>query len=334
MKTKQILSLVVAFIVLGALVMPLAGNALTVSPPIIEIEAKKGDIINQVLKVKNESSENAVYYLSSQKFIAANESGQPSFVEGKAEDVDLASWIKFGITSITIPAGQTVELPFSIVVPQFAGPGRHYAAIFLGTVPPDTKAEASQVAVASRVGALVLVKIAGEIKESAEVSEFSTSAESYASLPVDFNIRIKNSGNVHLKPSGSVLIKNMFGSVAGKVVINETGGNILPDQIRKFDASWVKNGNATGATTFWGKYRQEKENYAFGKYTADLMLSYGIAGRNLSGSTSFWVIPWHVIIVNLVVIVLAVIIIYFLVKKYNAYILAKAGKKAEKKAKK
>ncbi len=333
MKTKKILSLFVAFIVLGALVMPLASNALTVSPPIIEIDAKKGDVINQVLKVKNEGAENAVYYLSSQKFIAAGETGAPQFVEGQAEDVDLASWIKFGITSITIPAGQTVELPFTIVVPQFAGPGGHYAAIFLGTVPPNAAGDASQVAVASRVGALVLVKIAGEIKESAELSEFGTVASSYASLPVDFNIRIKNSGNVHLKPSGSILIKNMFGSVAGKVTVNETGGNILPDQIRKFDASWVKNANAMGATTFWGKYRQEKENYAFGNYTADILLAYGTAGRTLNASTSFWVIPWHVIIVNLIVIVLVVIILYFLVKKYNAWLIAKA-RKTEKKSKK
>jgi hypothetical protein len=333
MKTKKILGLMAVFMLM-AILMPFAGYAITVSPPIIEIDAKKGDVINQVLKVKNEGTENAVYYLSSQKFIAANESGAPQFVEGKADEVDLASWIKFGVTSITIPAGQTVELPFTIVVPQFAGPGGHYAAIFLGTVPPDAKADASQVAVASRVGALVLVKIAGEIKESAELAEFATTAGTYASLPADFNIRIKNSGNVHLKPSGSILIKNMFGSVAGKVAVNETGGNILPDQIRKFDASWVKNANATGATTFWGKYRQEKENYAFGKYTADLMLAYGTAGKTLNATASFWVFPWHVIIVNLIVIILAVIIIYFLVKKYNAYILAKAGKRAEKKAKK
>ncbi|MCX6743276.1 MAG: hypothetical protein NT116_03485 [Candidatus Parcubacteria bacterium] len=332
MKTKKILGLMAIFMLM-AILMPFAGYAITVSPPIIEIDAKKGDIINQVLKVKNEGTENAVYYLSSQKFIAANESGAPEFVEGAAEEVDLASWIKFGVTSITIPAGQTVELPFSIVVPQFAGPGGHYAAIFLSTVPPEAQAGASQVAVASRVGALVLVKIAGEIKESAELAEFNTTAESYASLPADFNIRVKNSGNVHLKPSGSILIKNMFGSVAGKITVNETGGNILPDQIRKFDASWVKNASAIGATTFWGKYRQEKENYAFGKYTADLMLSYGTAGKTLNASAGFWVIPWHVITVNLIVIILVVIILYFLVKKYNAWLIATA-RKLDKRAKK
>jgi hypothetical protein len=315
MKTKKICSLVMVGMLLGIL-LPLAGNALSISPPILEIDAKKGDVINQVIKVHNENTIAETYYLSAVKFTASGETGAPEFVEGKTEEVDLAAWIKFGFDNISIQAGQTVEIPFTIAVPQFAGPGGHYAAIFLSSVPPTAKANVSQVGVTSRLGALVLVKIAGQITETAELSEFGTTAKSFLSLPVDFNIRIKNSGNVHLKPAGTIVIKNMFGSEAGKVVVNETGGNILPDQIRKFDASWVKNANATGATTF-------------GQYTADLMLSYGTAGKTLSASASFWVIPWHVIIVNLIVIVLLVIIIYFLVKKYNAWLLKKYNKAAK-----
>ncbi|MCX6740243.1 MAG: hypothetical protein NTZ49_03380 [Candidatus Parcubacteria bacterium] len=332
MKTKKFLLLAVVMLICG-LAIPFASNAVTVSPPILEIEAAKGQVITQSIKVRNESSDLVTYYLTSQKFIAAGEGGAPQFVEGKVEDVDLASWIKFQYDSISIPGGQTVEVPFTIVVPEFAGPGGHYAAIFLSTFPPDAKANTSQVSIASRIGTLVLVKIAGEVKESAELSEF-TAAKSYSSLPVTFGIRVKNIGNVHVKPVGSIVIKNMFGSVAGNVIVNEESGNVLPDSIRKYEASWVKNPNAVGATTFWGKYREEKENYAFGKYTADLMLSYGTAGKPLQASVSFLVIPWHVILVNLVLIIIVVIIIYLLVKRYNAWLITKYGKKQEKKAKK
>jgi len=332
MKTKKILYLTVALMLLG-IVLPLASKAVTVSPPILEIDAAKGQVITQSIKVRNEGPDAVTYYLTAQKFIAAGEGGAPQFVAGTAEDVDLASWIKFNYENITIPGGQAVEIPFSIVVPDYAGPGGHYAAIFLSTVPPEAKAAGSQVAIASRIGTLVLVKIAGEVKENAELSEFSTTAKSYLSLPVDFNIRVKNTGNVYLKPAGTIVIKNILGSVAGKVAVNEIGGNVLQDSIRKYDASWVKNPNAIGATTFWGKYRQEKENYAFGKYTADLSLAYGTAGKVLSASTGFWVIPWHVIIVNLLVLIILVVIIYFLVKKYNAWLLKKYAR-GEKKAKK
>ena len=310
---------------MGALLVPLAGNAVTVSPPIIELDANKGDVINQSIKVRNESSITTTYYLSVERFVAGGEAGSPQFVAG--EDVDLASWITFPYANISIPAGQTVEVPFTITLPAYAGPGGHYAAIFLSTAPPEAAKKGSQVSIASRIGTLVLVKIAGEIKEQAEMVEFSTSAKTYDALPVDFLTRVKNSGNVHLKPAGTILIKNMWGSVAAKVAVNETGGNVLPDQIRKFDSQWVKNPNATGAQTFWGKYRQEKENYAFGSYTADLALTYGTAGKVLTASASFMVIPWNVIIVNLICLIVIVIIIYFIVKKYNAWLIKKYARK-------
>ncbi|MCX6746075.1 MAG: hypothetical protein NTX00_03605 [Candidatus Parcubacteria bacterium] len=321
MKTK-IFALVIALLAVGLLI-PMASSAVTVSPPIIELDAAKGDVVNQSIKVRNESAVAVTYYLSAERFVAGGEAGQPAFT---GEDVDLATWIKFPFQSITVPAGATVEVPFSIIVPNYAGPGGHYAAIFLSTAPPEAAKAGSQVSIASRIGTLVLVKIAGEINESAQVAEFSTTMKIFKSLPADFNIRVKNDGNVHLKPMGTIIIKNMWGAVAGKVAVNETGGNVLPDQIRKFDAAWVKNPNAVGATSFWGKYRQEKENYAFGSYSADLNLVYGTAGKTLTAAVSFMVIPWNVIIVNLAIIIIIVVLLYFGIQKYNKWILKKYSK--------
>jgi hypothetical protein len=328
MKTKKVYILFAAVLV-ACLLLPVASSAVTISPPIIELNASKGDVINQSLKVRNESTRAAIYYLSSEKFVAAGEGGTPQFVTS-GEDVDLASWIKFPSDSITIPAGATVEVPFTITVPSYAGPGGHYAAIFLSTVPPKATAGGSSVSIASKIGSLILVKIAGEIKESAELTEFSTGAKSYSSLPVDFSIRVNNTGNVHLKPMGTITVKNMFGSIAGKVAVNNNGGNVLPGQTRKYDAQWVKNPNATGSKTFWGKYRDQRENYAFGKYTADLVLAYGTAGLTLAGSTSFWVIPWNIILVNLLIVIIVVVILYFVIKKYNAWLLSKYANKNKK----
>jgi hypothetical protein len=329
MKTKKIFIPVIV-VLFGLLLAPLAASAITVSPPIIELDASRGEIIDQSIKVRNESASDLTYYLTAERFVAGGEEGAPSFV---GEDIGLATWVNFPYESISIPAGGTIQVPFKIIVPNYAAPGGHYAAIFLSTIPPKSTASTSQVAIASRIGTLVLVKIAGEVKENATMAEFTTAADSYSSLPVKFNVRVENSGNIHVKPMGTVLIKNMFGSVAGTAQVNENGGNVLPDQIRKFEASWVKNPNAVGATSFWGKYQQQKENYAFGRYSADVTLNYGTAGKVLTSTTSFWVIPWHIILVRLILIVIIVVIIYFLMKKYNEWLLKKYGKlkKADKK---
>ncbi|HDQ22716.1 MAG TPA: hypothetical protein ENN28_01950 [Candidatus Uhrbacteria bacterium] len=327
MKIKKIIALF-TLLLFGWLLMPLTADAITISPPIIELEAAKGDIIQQSLKVRNEENRAVTYYLSAERFIATGETGAPEFI---GEDVGLATWIKFPYKSISIPAGETIELPFAIEVPNYASPGGHYAVVFLSTVPPETTKETSQVAIAAKIGSLILVKIAGDIKESAAISEFKTVSDTYASLPIDFYARVENNGNTHIKPRGTILIKNMWGSVAGSVAVNEQGGNVLPDQIRKFEASWVKNPNSVGATTFWGKYRQQKENYAFGRYKADLTLNYGTAGKVLTASTNFWVIPWHVIIVNLFILIIIAGILYFGIKKYNTWLIKNYSKIQKKK---
>ena len=331
MKIKTILGVLIVLIA-GLLLIPASGNALTVSPPIIELDANRGDIITQAIKVRNESQTNVTYYLTTERFVASGEGGAPEF---KGEDVGLASWIKFGgVQSITIPAGETIELPFTVEVPNFASAGGQYAAIFLSNIPPEKDTKASGVSIASRVGIMVFVKIAGDIKEEAKVEEFSTSSSSYNSLPVNFIVKVNNLGNVHVRPMGTIVVKNMFGSVAGQVAVNENAGAVLPDQVRKFEASWVKNPNAVGATGFLGKYNQQKANYAFGKYSADLNLAYGTAGKVLNAKTNFTVIPWNVIIVNLIILIIIVIILFFLVKQYNAWLLKKYGIKATKPVKK
>ncbi|MCX6743020.1 MAG: hypothetical protein NT116_02170, partial [Candidatus Parcubacteria bacterium] len=77
MKTK-IFTLVIAMLAVG-LLLPLASSAVTVSPPIIELDAAKGDVINQSIKVRNEGAAAVTYYLSAERFVAGGEAGQPAF---------------------------------------------------------------------------------------------------------------------------------------------------------------------------------------------------------------------------------------------------------------
>jgi hypothetical protein len=317
MISKKILGLVMGLMILG-MGLPLISQATTVSPVKLELEAQKGQTLNQTIKLRNDAKDPVTYYLSAEQFIAADESGKPQFVGGNK--ADLASWIKFNYDSITVLGGQTIEVPFTIAVPEFAGPGGHYAAIFFNIAAPKSAATTSQVSLDNRAGVLVLLKVAGDIKESAELVEFKPADQIYSSLPVDFSFRLKNTGNVHLKPQGTIIISDMFGLVVDKVAVNEAGSNILTDQIRKFDIFWTKNDQVKVAADFWGEFKQESANFALGKYTADLSLTYGTTGT-LSATASFWVIPWHVILVYSAAGLITLIIlaaIFILIKKYGS----------------
>ena len=70
--------------------------------------------------------------------------------------------------------------------------------------------------------------------------------------------------------------------------------------------------------------KREWNNFAFGRYTAELNLEYGIEGETAQASFSFFIIPWRIL--SIVLFILAVLVFSFIIgiKKYNKWIIAKA----------
>jgi hypothetical protein len=69
----------------------------------------------------------------------------------------------------------------------------------------------------------------------------------------------------------------------------------------------------------------------FGRYTADLTLGYGTKGEAITGETSFWVIPYRLILVSLLIVVTVVFVLTRVIRMYNNYIIQAAKKQNEKK---
>ena len=176
-----------------------------------------------------------------------------------------------------LAAEQSVNLPFSIRVPQDASPGGHYAAILIGQKPVK-EGGTTQTTVSSFVSSLLFVRIAGDVHEEGFVREFSTDKAWYQAQEADFNLKFENVGNVHLRPVGEIVIYNMWGKERGVIDINHTAGfgNVLPGTIRNFSFKW------------------DGENSVFdiGRYRAELTLQYGEEGhKNIDSTLNFWVIP-------------------------------------------
>lgn len=308
------------FYVIGIIAMTavLGGTAkaMVISPPLIELEANRGDQLANTVKLKNDGEITETYYLSTQAFRAAGEDGKPQFI---ADNFDIVSWISFQFDSVTLQPGQTTSIPFTLNVPKDAPPGGHYAAVFATTTPPSVGGSAVQIQ--ARIGTLILVTVAGVRIESARIIEFSTEKDSYNVLPVNFTVRMQNNGNVHLKPTGEIIIRNFLDVETSRMKINEDEGNILPESMRKFTAIWGKSSSKTG---FWENYRNECIERAFGKYTARLAMDYG-NGRVLNGDVSFWVIPVERIIVNMFILLIFVTFLVLAIRKYNIW-LFKSGR--------
>jgi hypothetical protein len=95
----------------------------------------------------------------------------------------------------------------------------------------------------------------------------------------------------------------MFGNDVASVNMNLERRNILPGSIRKFEASMDK-GNVGN-------------RFLFGYYSAKIVLSYGSSNQTATSTVGFWVIPWRLVLSVLAGIIVLIIVIRVLVKRYT-----------------
>lgn len=197
-------------------------------------------------------------------------------------------------------------------MPNDAEPGGHYATIFFGRA-GGTVGNGSGVGVAEQVGVLLLVRVPGNIRESLNVESFRVIGPSTVNRrPVAFELRVKNTGSVHERPAGQIVITNMVGSVVAKIPANPNNGAVLPASIRRFGAGWDASAPiAKGG--FFAEAANEWKNFGFGKYTARVDATYGPMKTPLErAAVSFWIIPWHLIAIaaGLLIVLIVLIMVY------------------------
>ncbi|MFA5030802.1 MAG: hypothetical protein WC495_04390 [Patescibacteria group bacterium] len=328
MKPRSIFSILGAFIIASFVMFGWGhvASALTVTPPLSELQLVPGETTKTKIKLYNETQNPVTLYAEAVNFSAAGETGNPTY-DFTAEKIGLSTWINVTPDPIHIEAGNSAEVPVTINTPADAEPGGHYAVVFFSENPP---ADGSQVSIGTKVGTLYLAEVAGDITESGQIVEFLTGASTYSRLPVDFIVRFKNTGSVHLRPTGEITVKNIFGKISDTTHVNVTKSATLPDQIRKYEAEWTKNvideSTATGMRAFWQEYKNEMHNFAFGRYSATaVMTAQATIAVQDTATTQFWVIPWHILLVDGFVLIIFVLLLILIIKKYNSWIISKAG---------
>jgi hypothetical protein len=225
----------------------------------------------------------------------------PVFADPKVTPtaLDMSQWIQLAQDTIMVGAGQEVPLQFTISAPSDATPGSHFAGIFASVEPPEFRE--SGAAIGYEVGNIIVLRVAGEVNEVASIRQFSTDNYLYGSPRVNFNLRIENSGNTLVRPTGPVEIRNMFGQrVDNNIVFNSEAAGVFPLDTREFTFEWVGEG------------------YGFGRYEAIASPVYGETGakQTMSSSVTFWILPLAIILPALGALLVAFLIIYFGVRIY------------------
>lgn len=312
---------------LGVLFNGTPAHALTISPPSIEFSVQPGNQAEFVIKLYNEGATKQELFLDTTTFTSGQDDGIPVY-DFSVPKEDIATWVKLDPTPIVLEPQGRKEITITVDVPADAAPGGHYGIVAFSSKPPSSGTDKPQVAITQGIGTLLLVRIEGEIVESAAISAFTTVAKTNR-LPVSFAAAYQNTGNIHLKPQGNITITSMTNKVVATIAVNATKRSTLPKSARSYDVAWEKGTVKTTATNawakFWEEYSNERANFGLGKYTATLALTAGQSNSVATNATAtFWVLPWHVLLVWGLGFVVLLVLLIILIKRYNKWVIAKA----------
>lgn len=331
MKFSQRLSQILIGSLLGVLIIPAiafaqsanSAQGMQISPTLVEINAELGGQYKVSVNVTNVTASDLFYSASVDDFEANSETGSPNIVSESSlpENASVKTWVS-SITGFTLASHDSKDIQVQINVPMNAEPGGHYGIVRFSGSTPDVSSNG--VGLSASAGVLLLIRVGSDdqIVEQAELAEFFTQQNDSRSWffengPIDFVTRIQNKGNVHVKPSGSIEVRDMFGGLTSKIDINTQNpkSNVLPDSIRRFDSE---------LTNQW----------MFGQYTATLTMGYGTKGQAITNTIKFWVVPYKLILVVLLVIFTIGFVLKRMVIVYNRHIIEKSKNEKNKKGNK
>jgi hypothetical protein len=265
-----------------------------ISPTKVELEMQPGESASRDIMVANRTGTTLTIEFSMEDFEGSGDPSQATIFKGDEDGTRGARrWLEPEISSIVIKHGETVTFRTEVNVPKNAEPGGHYAALFAASTYEAQNEQGSTVNITSRVGTLFLIRVAGVIHEEGtlekpEVPSFSEYG------PVDIGLVFNNQGNVHLKPSGDVTITNILGQAVADIPVPEWV--VLPESSRRNIVKW-------------------DSHYLFGRYTATAEIGYTPDGTPIIVSSSFWVIPWKIVLAIALGVMLVITFVSWLVRR-------------------
>lgn len=290
---------------------PQVGLNLTISPVFVNLATDPGDEISSQLRVTNRNNFREFLRLEVAKFEPPQTGEAPVIVDIAPGD-EFANWISFSRQEFVLDPNQTQTIRFTIDPPNDAALGYYYAVIVNRITEQKPGEKAARVTGAPALPVILEVR-SPNAKRELQIVDFKTDKMFYEYLPTTFQVTVKNTGNIHIVPSGDIFVD--WGSKKDVAIIraNEGRGNILPQATRTFAPTWddsfavrtpkFENGKEMkddkGVTVYTTKFDFTKANkFRVGKYTANLLLVYDNGSRDvpLEATVSFWVVPWKILL--------------------------------------
>lgn len=316
------------------------GLNITLEPSVLELSYTPGINSRQAFRLYSNSTSPIKIIITVDK-LSTTSTGEIIPTEpGKGDET--TSWFSFEEKTKTLLPKEWTTIPFTITIPKDALYGNYFAikiAQEQGTIDKNGALVVGQVVLpvfldVNRSKATISGKLVG----------FSPLKKLNEYLPVSFETKIENLGNIRIKPRGNIFIRDMSNTDVTAIVFNPSGLNVLPGSTRTFSNEWNDgfivnipkvDSNGQPITKLDGKpvthlvvHWNKLTDFRFGKYNAYLITVYDNGQRDIimESTAAFWVVPYTAIGFSLLIFFVALFIIRLILRIYIKSQIHKARK--------
>ena len=268
-------------------------NTVGTARPNYGYDAQPGGTVRDSIDVVNRGAEPITLKVyASDAF--TTESGGIDLLPAGGTSVDVGSWISMDEAQVTIPAGDTVTVPFTLSVPANATPGDHTGGIVTSLVTDGT---GGQVSVDRRLGSRVYIRVAGDLAPALTVTDVSVvydgTLNPAAGGTATVTYTVTNVGNARLKAHQAVRVSGPLGLLGAAA----TPGD-LPELL--------PGNSVTRTEQVTGVPPTVRSNVEVALDPYDSVSDGSAPFATTSGTAATWSPPWGQLLVLLVVAALVV----------------------------
>ncbi len=277
---------------------------LQVSPARQNLEVDPGQTVSLDFKFYNLGDKTISGIVKGSDFIVTDNAGTPQILDNSitADQVlprfSGAAWLTLPFDRVSIAPGDQTQVRVSINVPSDARPGGRYVAVYFE---PSTdqltnggSTEQTAAVISQRIAGLIYIRVKGPVSEKAHVSRlFGPSFLEYG--PINIETEILNRGDYHIRPRGSISLRNIFNATSDQKPIDEV--NIFPDTSREYKFSLG-------------------EKWMIGKYSINIAAAYGDGGQVIQRSIDVWVFPWKIALAVFLGLIISLIVLRYVYRNF------------------
>lgn len=290
----------------------------TLSPVTMQLETDPGKEVTSQIKIRNNSSVEEKLKLSLLPFEADRSGDRPLLRDARPEDTYL-SWVTFDQKEIIIQPSEWKTVTVTFSPPDDAALSYYFAIQIERTGSTKTPGETE---IQGSPAILVLATVNSPFAErEIQLKDFSVQNTFLEFLPEEFVVRIENTGNVHVAPTGNIFIDGQGKKDLGIISVNPNSSSILPASTRNFTSVWddgfpsYQEDDKEGTTQLRFDF-SKADRLRFGRYTAHLLLVYDNGTRDvpIESFVHFWVVPIRLILLVLAVPLVPALLMYLFMR--------------------